>query len=173
MVRQGAFARERQLVSQTSTGEYLRPTRIGSRSVLLAAMVMASLCSCTKTHERVVDQRLRDRFGIAGDAGGASLDSAVKVAVTRRVPLGSPEGAIYAYLESNGFQGASRSVGSTSRDYYFPRQNSMRVEATLGDYRAHWYSPIDVCDKPVTVTFEFGIDLRLSNISIVRHGYCI
>jgi hypothetical protein len=154
-------------------GEYLRLVRIRSRSMALAAMVLASLCGCTEAHKRAVDQRLRERFGIASDARAANLDSAVKVAVTTRVPLGSPEEAIYAYLESKGFRRAARSEGSTSRDFYFPRESSLRVEATLGDFRAHWYSPIDVCDNPVTVTFEFGIDLRLSNISIVRHGYCI
>jgi hypothetical protein len=141
--------------------------------MVLAAIVMASVCGCTESHERLVDQRLRERFGIAGDARAASLDSSVKVAVAKRVPLGSPEEAIYGYLESHGFQRASRSEGSTSRDYYFPRENSTRVEATLGDFRAHWYSPIDVCDKPVTLTFELDVNLRLSNINIVHHGYCI
>jgi hypothetical protein len=154
-------------------GEYVRLTSIRSRSMALAAMVMASLCGCTEAHKRAVDQRLGERFGIAGDASAANLDSAVKVAVTTRVPLGSREEAIYTYLESKGFRRAARSEGSTSRAYYFPRENSLRVEATLRDFRAHWYSPIDVCDYPVKVIFEFGIDLRLSNISIVRDGYCI
>jgi hypothetical protein len=135
-----------------------------------------SLSSCTVTHEREVDRRLRERFGIVGDARAAILDSAVKVAVIKRVPLGSRENAIYAYLDSNDFQRASRSTGPTNRNnhnYYFPRENSMKVEATLDDFRAHWYSPIDVCDRPVTVTFELDVRLELSNIDIVRHGYCI
>ncbi len=49
----------------------------------------------------------------------------------------------------------------------------MKSEATLGDFRAHWYSPIDVCDNPVTVTFEMDVNLQLANIRIVRHGYCV
>jgi hypothetical protein len=126
-------------------------------------MLVASLCSCTDAHQREVDQRLRQRFGIDGEVRAASLDSAVKVAVIEKVPLGSREEAIYAYLESKGFRRVGRSESPSSRDYYFPRENSSKVEATLGDFRAHWYSPLDWCDKPVTVTFELNmVDLRLS-----------
>lgn len=141
--------------------------------MVLAAMAMASLSSCTNAHEREVDQRLRQRSGITGEVRAASLDSAVKVAVINRVPFGSPEEALYSYLQSNDFQRASRSVNPTSRDYYFPRESSLQVDATLGDFRGHWYSPIDVCDRPVTLTFELDVGLRLSNINIVEHGYCI
>jgi hypothetical protein len=143
---------------------------------MIAAIASVLLSSCTAAHGREVDRRLRERFGIAGDARETSLDSAVKVAVIKRVPLGSREEAIYAYLESTGFQRASRSTGPANRNnhnYYFPRENSMKVEATLEDFRARWYSPIDVCDRPVTVIFDLDVRLQLSNIDIVRHGYCI
>lgn len=138
---------------------------------MLVGLILVTLVSCTQAHRREIDSRLRERFRITVP-NDANLDSAVRAAVIRHVPLGAQDSAIYAYLEMNGFHNA-RDSPARERAYYTPRGASLQIEATLEDYREHWYSPIDYCDYPVSLIFEFNERVRLSNVRVVRHGYCI
>ena len=143
-----------------------------TRTILLATMGIAALAGCTQTHHREVNERLAERFGVTG-APEAELDSAVRAAVIQRVPLGSPEGSVYRYLDERGFLSNATYVSAAPHEHYAPSEHSLKIKATLEDYRPHWYSPIDICDYPVDLIFDLSFDRRLSSVTVVRHGYCI
>jgi hypothetical protein len=143
-----------------------------TRTILLAMMIIATLAGCTQPHHREVNKRLAERFGVAG-APEAELDSAVRAAVIQRVPLGSPVDSIYRYLESRGFFSNATYVSAAPHEHYAPSEHSLKIKATLEDYRPHWYSPFDICDYPVELISDLSFDRRLSSVTVVRHGYCI